>query len=303
MAHGLAAQDFKNLAVFLQGRSKELIVDTPSRLRIHATVEHEEVVLIARLVAIFPVVGRKHDHVHPNRLQGLHTPFLNTNFATTFNIGGDGLDVHELPVCDMEFEAMDHTSQVVFVGEIVHFAIKLHLEFEPRSDSRSLAEHVHGDFVNPAGVNNTRITFSKSGVYTLNFSLSFKNTTNDGQTIDVWFRYNGTDVVNSNSRFFVSARKSTGDPSYLIAVTAYTGIAQNDNDYVEIMWRVSDINVTMEHLPAVTASPGVTPAIPATPSAIVQANFVSAEYPPVTRVAPLPVFGFGQVGAISVVTR
>lgn len=154
-----------------------------------------------------------------------------------------------------------------------------------------------------AGTNDTQITFSKSGVYRLTYSLSFKNTTNDGQTIDVWFRYNGADVANSNSRFFIPARKSTGDPSYLIAVTAYTGIAQNDNDYVEIMWRVSDVNVTMEHLPAVTASPGVTPAIPATPSAIVQADFISAEYPPATRVAPLPVFGFGQVGAISVVTR
>lgn len=154
-----------------------------------------------------------------------------------------------------------------------------------------------------SGANNTRITFSKAGVYTLTFSLSFKNTTNDGQSIDVWFRYNGTDVANSNSRFFIPARKSTGDPSYLIAVTAYTGIATADNVYVEIMWRVSDTNVTMEHLPAVTYSAGVTPAIPATPSAIVQANFVSAEYPPVTRVAPLPVFGFGQVGAISVVTR
>ena len=153
-----------------------------------------------------------------------------------------------------------------------------------------------------SGTDNTRITFSSPGVYTLTFSLSFKNTTNDGQSIDVWFRYNGTDVANSNSRFFIPARKSTGDPSYLIAVTAYTGIATANDVYVEIMWRVSDTNVTMEHLPAVAASPGVTPAIPATPSAIVQANFVSAEYPPVTRVAPLPVFGFGQVGDISVVT-
>lgn len=154
-----------------------------------------------------------------------------------------------------------------------------------------------------SGVNNTRITFSSSGVYTLTFSLSFKNTTNDGQSIDVWFRYNGTDVANSNSRFFIPARKSTGDPSYLIAVTSYTGVATANDVYVEIMWRVSDTNVTMEHLPAVTYSAGVTPAIPATPSALVQANFVSAEYPPVTRVAPLPVFGFGQVGDISVVIR
>lgn len=163
-----------------------------------------------------------------------------------------------------------------------------------------ITDFVDGIYI--AGTNNTEITFTQAGVYKLTYSLSFKNTTNDAQTIDIWFRYNGTDVANSNSRFSVPARKSAGDPSYLIAVTAYTGIAQNDDDYVEIMWRVSDTAVSMEHLPAVTASPGVTPAIPATPSAIVQADFISAEYPPVTRVAPLPVFGFGQVGAISVVT-
>ena len=154
-----------------------------------------------------------------------------------------------------------------------------------------------------SGANDTRITFSQAGVYTLTYSLSFKNTTNDGQTIDVWFRYNGTDVANSNSRFFIPARKSTGDPSFLIAVTSYTGIATANDVYVEIMWRVSDVAVILEHLPAVSASGGVTPAIPATPSAIVQANFVSVEYPPVTRVAPLPVFGFGQIGSIEVVTR
>lgn len=150
------------------------------------------------------------------------------------------------------------------------------------------------------GTNNTRITFRKAGVYKLTYSLSFKNTTNDAQTIDIWFRYNGTDVVNSNSRFSVPARKSTGDPSFLIAVTPYTGIALTDDAYVEIMWRVSDVAVILEHLPAVTASPGVTPAIPATPSALVQADFVSAQYPPATRVAPLPVIGFGQIGNVSV---
>lgn len=154
-----------------------------------------------------------------------------------------------------------------------------------------------------AGTNNTEITFTQSGVYRLTYSLQFKNTTNDGQSIDIWFRYNGTDVAESNTRFYIPARKSTGDPSFIVAVTSYTGIAQNDDDYVEIMWRVSDTAVSMEYLPAVSASPGVTPAIPGTPSAIVQADFISAEYPPVTRVAPLPVFGFGQVGAISVVTR
>jgi hypothetical protein len=162
------------------------------------------------------------------------------------------------------------------------------------------------DFANGiymAGANDTEITFSKAGIYRITYSLQFKNTANDGQTIDIWFRYNGADVVDSNTRFFIPPRKSSTDPSFVVAVTSYTGTAQNDDDYIEIMWRVSDTAVILEHLPAVTASPGVTPAIPATPSAIVQADFISAQFPPVTRVAPLPVFGFGQVGDISVLTR
>lgn len=153
-----------------------------------------------------------------------------------------------------------------------------------------------------AGVDDTDITFTEPGVYSVTYSLSFKNSTNDGQTIDVWIRYNGTDYPNSNSRFFIGPRKSTGVDSYLIAVTTITGIAQNPGDYINIMWRPSDLAVIMEHLPAVTAVPTVTPDIPATPSAIVQVNFVSAEFPPVKRVAPLPVFGFGEVGQVTVVT-
>lgn len=158
-----------------------------------------------------------------------------------------------------------------------------------------------------AGANDTEITFSQPGVYSITYSLSFKNTTNEGQYIDVWFRYDdGTgavDVPNSNSRFFIAARKNASDASSLIATLTYTGIATVADAYVEIMWRVSDTAVIMEHLPAVTASAGVTPAIPATPSAIVQVNFVSVEYPPVTRVAPLPTFAIGHVGNVSVNIR
>lgn len=138
---------------------------------------------------------------------------------------------------------------------------------------------VFTDGISITGPNDTRITFSSPGIYALTFRLAFQNPTNDAQTIDVWFRYNdGTgavDVPNSNSRFTVPPRKSTGTPSHLIAGAAFTGFAGAAGVYVEIMWRVSDIQVTMEHLPAATYSAGVTPAIPATPSAIVQANFVS----------------------------
>jgi hypothetical protein len=47
------------------------------------------------------------------------------------------------------------------------------------------------------------------------------------------------------------------------------------NDYIQVMWHVTNTGVSLEHFPAVTYSAGVTPAIPATPSAIVQVEFMS----------------------------
>ena len=152
-------------------------------------------------------------------------------------------------------------------------------------------------------VSNSRITFAQAGIYNLVYSIQLKNTNNDLETVDIWLRKDGTDIANTNTRFAVPARKSTGDPSYLVAVTPLMVDITAANQYIEVMWRVSNTAVTIEQLPAVTASPGVTPAIPATPSVIVGITFISAQFPPATRVAPLPVFGFGQVGAISVVTR
>lgn len=158
----------------------------------------------------------------------------------------------------------------------------------------------------PDGINivsNSRITFAREGIYNIAYSIQFKNTNNDVETIDVWLRKNGTDIANSNSRFAIPARKSTGSPSYLVAVTPIMVDITADGQYIEIMWRVSNTAVSIEALPAVTASPGVTPAIPATPSVIIGVTHVSAQFPPVTRVAPLPVIGFGQIGNVSVSIR
>lgn len=119
----------------------------------------------------------------------------------------------------------------------------------------------------------SKITVDQSGIYNLQFSAQFVNTTNDVQEIDIWFRINGTDVPNSNSQFGIPARKSTGTASRTIAAMNFF-LELQAGDYVEIMWRVSDSGVYLEHFPAVVAS-GTTPAIPATPSVIATMTFVS----------------------------
>ena len=147
----------------------------------------------------------------------------------------------------------------------------------------------------------SRINVEHEGVYVFTFSIQFENQENSTETVDVWFRKNGTDVPNSNSSFSLPARKAAGVYSYLVAVTPFM-IDLNAGDYIEIMWRASSTLVSIQQLPAVTANPGVTPAIPATPSVILTAQFISAQFPPTTYVPPLPVFGFGQIGTISVAT-
>lgn len=119
----------------------------------------------------------------------------------------------------------------------------------------------------------SKITVAQGGMYNLQFSAQYKNTTNDVQDVDIWFRVNGTDVDNSNSRFSIPARKSSGSPSHLIAAMNFV-LNLSENDYVEIMWRVSDSGVSLEQFAAVSSS-GSTPAIPATPSIIVTLAYMS----------------------------
>jgi len=119
----------------------------------------------------------------------------------------------------------------------------------------------------------SRIKVSQDGLYNVQFSAQFINTTNDVQEIDIWFRKNGTDIPGSNSEFGIKARKSTGSASRLIAAMNFI-LELAENDYFEMMWRVPDSGVSLEQFPAVTAS-STTPAIPATPSIIATVSFMS----------------------------
>jgi hypothetical protein len=117
--------------------------------------------------------------------------------------------------------------------------------------------------------NSSRLNVADSGVFNIQFSIQLKNTTNDSHDVDIWFRKNGTNVDNSNSRFHPLARKSTGDPSHMIAALNFF-IELDAGDYVEIVYKVDNVNVTLEHFGTSTS-----PTRPAVPSAIVTMSFVS----------------------------
>lgn len=117
--------------------------------------------------------------------------------------------------------------------------------------------------------NSSRLNVSQSGIYNIQFSIQFKNTTNDTQDVDVWFRKNGTNIDKSNSRFGLGPRKSSGDPTHMISAMNFF-VSMETNDYIEIMWRPSDVGISIEHY--ATSS---TPTRPAIPSVIATVTFVS----------------------------
>ena len=117
--------------------------------------------------------------------------------------------------------------------------------------------------------NSSRINVKNAGVYNIQFSIQLNNTTNDSQDVDVWFRKNGTDIANSNSRFGLATRKSAGDPYHMIGSLNYF-VELAANDYVQLMWRASNTGVSIKQYPA-----GTSPTRPAVPSVILTVNYVN----------------------------
>ena len=117
--------------------------------------------------------------------------------------------------------------------------------------------------------NTTRIYVRNGGIYNLQYSLQLKNSNNDSEYADVWFRKNGVDVADSASRFGLPARKSTGDPSHLIgAMNIFLDLAAGD--YIELAGSVSNTTVALEYLAASTTIPR-----PAIPAVIFTVNYVA----------------------------
>ena len=118
-------------------------------------------------------------------------------------------------------------------------------------------------------VDGYKVKVDYSGLYNVQFSLQFNNTNVAIQDVDVWFRKNGSDVAGSNSKFSVP-NSHGGTPGHLIAALNFN-IELAKNDYVHLAWATTSTQVTIEHLAAQT-----TPTRPATPSAIVTIQYLSA---------------------------
>jgi len=118
-------------------------------------------------------------------------------------------------------------------------------------------------------VDGYKIKVDYSGLYNLQFSLQFANSDTQIQDVDVWIRKNGSDVAGSNSKFSIPNSHGGTDGHLIAALNFYIELAKND--YVHVAWATSSTLVNIEHL--ATQS---TPTRPATPSAIITLQYLSA---------------------------
>jgi hypothetical protein len=144
-------------------------------------------------------------------------------------------------------------------------------------------------------------TATYAGIYKITYSLQFANTANAVHDASVWLKVNNNDVLNSTTNFSLPARKSAGVPSFVAGYSEIT-FEIDAGDEVELYWATDlagDPSVPTDGVYIYHDAAQTTPyARPAIPSVIGSITFVSALNK--VKVAPLPVYGYGQVGVVTV---
>jgi hypothetical protein len=134
-------------------------------------------------------------------------------------------------------------------------------------------------------VSGSRVTFTHAGVYSLTFSVQFVNNDNANAAHDanIWLRKNDSgssgDIPDTDSRFTVPPKHAGVKGSLIGTVNFVLTLAAGD--FIELVYAVSDVSVTVASTPA-----GTTPVSPRIPSIIF------------TAVAAAPV-GLGYAGVVS----
>ena len=97
----------------------------------------------------------------------------------------------------------------------------------------------------------SRITVDTEGIYNFLFSIQIDKTSGGTGVFWVWPRINGVDLPDSNSQIRIQGN----DAEQLVTVGYFFEL--NPNDYVEIMFAVSDTSVQVESFPASAFYPSI----------------------------------------------
>lgn len=103
--------------------------------------------------------------------------------------------------------------------------------------------------------NDSRINFAHSGVYSIIYSVQFVNTGSQIEDVDIWLKKNGSNVADTNSRWSVVG-KHAGVDGHAIGSVNYM-LEVNAGDYLELAWKTTHADVSIQYLPASAPAPAV----------------------------------------------
>lgn len=99
------------------------------------------------------------------------------------------------------------------------------------------------------GTPTSRIVVAQAGYYQVSVSMQFTSSSSSAKNSYVWLRKNGTDVVNTTTKTTSNANNAS-----LVLHEQFT-ISLEVDDYIEIMWAVDDLTLTLDAIPATAFSP------------------------------------------------
>ena len=116
------------------------------------------------------------------------------------------------------------------------------------------------DFSNGVTVNSdTEITIANTGIYNLQFSFQYQNTSSQEHDVTVWLRKNGSDVAGS-AGFVAVVASHGGTPGHCIPSWNYLLDAVG-GDYYELYWSATSTQVTLHYYPGSLPPPSAASAI------------------------------------------
>jgi hypothetical protein len=99
----------------------------------------------------------------------------------------------------------------------------------------------------------SRMTFANAGTYNIQFSAQLHNTGGggSGNTVNIWFRLNGSDIANSDTKVTVPS-----NAPYVVAAWNFI-VSVAANQYVEMVYKSDNANVGFESEPATANNPAI----------------------------------------------
>ena len=184
---------------------------------------------------------------------------IKTYVGDSLNITGGVLGSVTLSNGVGSFSSLSVTAGAIPFNTITNRAIG---QFESHVDQTAVSANVGyvvqmnnaADF--NAGItiaSSTNVTVAAAGVYSINASIQFANADSTNHTSTFWFRKDGTNIPNSAS--IISVPKVADGGKTLAQVTIFESMTVSS--YVQLVWSVSNINVTLDYSSATVTAPEV----------------------------------------------